>query len=147
MAELYQKEGVSPLGGCLPMILQIPIFLSMYNLFNNHFSLRGAGFIPGWINDLSQPESIFSLGFELPFLGSEIRLLPVLMVGTQMLMSKFTTGATAATGQMKMMTYMLPVVFFFVLYNMPSGLLVYWIVTNVLTAGQQYFNKIKKHPA
>ncbi len=149
MAAVYKKEGINPLGGCLPMALQFPFFIAMFGLFNNHFDLRGATFIPGWITDLSSPESIWNFGeFTLPFLGwNDLRLLPVLFVATQLVTSKTMQTPQASAGNMKMMTYMLPIVFFFVLYNMPSGLLVYWIVTNVLTAGQQYFNKIKKHPA
>jgi YidC/Oxa1 family membrane protein insertase len=147
MANMYKKEGVNPLGGCLPLMLQLPFFIAMFGLFNNHFDLRGATFIPGWIDDLSSPESILSFGdFTLPILGwNDLRLLPILFVGTQLITSKIMQNPGASTQQMRMITYMLPIVFFFVLYNMPSGLLVYWIVTNVLTAGQQYFNNRKKH--
>ena len=147
MANMYKKEGVNPLGGCLPLMLQLPFFIAMFGLFNNHFDLRGATFIPGWINDLSAPESILNFGsFTLPILGwNDLRLLPILFVGTQLITSKIMQNPGASTQQMRMITYMLPIVFFFVLYNMPSGLLVYWIVTNVLTAAQQYFNNRKKH--
>ncbi|NBB90442.1 MAG: membrane protein insertase YidC [Spirochaetes bacterium] len=147
MANMYKKEGVNPLGGCLPLMLQLPFFIAMFGLFNNHFDLRGATFIPGWIDDLSAPESILSFGdFTLPLLGwTDLRLLPILFVGTQLITSKIMQNPGASTQQMRMITYMLPIVFFFVLYNMPSGLLVYWIVTNVLTAAQQYFNNRKKH--
>ncbi len=147
MANMYKKEGVNPLGGCLPLMLQLPFFIAMFGLFNNHFDLRGATFIPGWINDLSAPESILNFGdFTLPLLGwNDLRLLPILFVGTQLITSKIMQNPGASTQQMRMITYMLPIVFFFVLYNMPSGLLVYWIVTNVLTAAQQYFNNRKKH--
>lgn len=149
MAALYKKEGVNPLGGCLPMLLQFPFFIAMFGLFNNHFELRGASFIPGWIDDLSAPESIWNFGdFTLPFLGwNDLRLLPIVFVGTQILSSKLMQQPQANASQMKMMTYMMPIVFFFVLYNMPSGLLVYWIVTNVLTVGQQYYNNKIKKPA
>ncbi len=147
MANMYKKEGVNPLGGCLPLMLQLPFFIAMFGLFNNHFDLRGATFIPGWIDDLSAPESILSFGdFTVPLLGwTDLRLLPILFVGTQLITSKIMQNPGASTQQMRMITYMLPIVFFFVLYNMPSGLLVYWIVTNVLTAAQQYFNNRKKH--
>lgn len=147
MANMYKKEGVNPLGGCLPLMLQLPFFIAMFGLFNNHFDLRGATFIPGWIDDLSAPESILNFGdFTLPLLGwNDLRLLPILFVGTQLITSKIMQNPGASTQQMRMITYMLPIVFFFVLYNMPSGLLVYWIVTNVLTAAQQYFNNRKKH--
>jgi YidC/Oxa1 family membrane protein insertase len=140
MAEFYKKEGYNPLSGCLPMLLQLPIFLAMYNLFNNHFDLRGAMFIPGWIPDLSIPESVFHFeNFRLPILGwTDIRLLPFIYVGSQLLYGKVTqTPDQQSNTQMKMMLYVMPIVFFFILYDVPSGLLVYWIMSNVLTLVQQ----------
>ncbi|MDR2101805.1 MAG: membrane protein insertase YidC [Treponema sp.] len=140
MAEFYKKEGYNPLSGCLPMLLQIPIFFAMYSLFNNHFDLRGAMFIPGWIPDLSLPESIWNFSpFRLPILGwSDIRVLPFVYVGSQLLYGKVTqTPDQQGNSQMKIMLYAMPVVFFFVLYDVPSGLLVYWIMSNVLTMVQQ----------
>lgn len=142
MAELYKREKVNPMGGCLPMLLQMPMFIAMYGLFNKYFDLRGSSFIPGWITDLSSPESIYSFApFKIPILGwSDIRLLPMLFVATMILSSKMMQSPSSAGSQnssMKMMTYMMPIFFFFFLYNAPSGLLVYWIVTNVLTIGQQ----------
>jgi YidC/Oxa1 family membrane protein insertase len=140
MAEFYKKEGYNPLSGCLPMLLQIPIFFAMYNLFNNHFDLRGAMFIPGWIPDLSLPESVFNFApFQLPLLGwSDIRVLPFIYVGSQLLYGKVTqTPDQKGNSQMKIMLYAMPIVFFFVLYDVPSGLLLYWIMSNVLTMVQQ----------
>jgi YidC/Oxa1 family membrane protein insertase len=140
MAELYKREGYNPMSGCLPLVLQIPIFFAMYNLFNNHFDLRGAMFIPKWIPDLSLPESVFSFApFRLPFLDwSDIRLLPFIYVGSQLLYGKVTqTPDQKGNSQMKMMLYAMPVIFFFILYNVPSGLLLYWIMSNVLTMVQQ----------
>jgi YidC/Oxa1 family membrane protein insertase len=140
MAEFYKKEGYNPLSGCLPMLLQLPIFFAMYNLFNNHFDLRGAIFIPGWIPDLSVPESILHFeSFRVPILGwTDIRLLPFIYVGSQLLYGKVTqTPDQQNNTQMKMMLYAMPVVFFFILYDVPSGLLVYWIMSNVLTMVQQ----------
>ena len=148
MTELYKEEGYNPLTGCLPMVLQFPLFFAMYNLFNNHFDLRGAMFIPRWIPDLSVPESIFSFApFQLPFLGwSDIRLLPFIYVGSQLLSSKISaTPDQQANNQMKSMLYIMPIMFFFILYNVPSGLLLYWIMTNVLTLAQQVLTvKYKK---
>jgi YidC/Oxa1 family membrane protein insertase len=140
MAELYKKEGYNPLSGCLPMLLQIPIFFAMYNLFNNHLDLRGALFIPGWIPDLSVPESIWNFSpFQIPFLGwSNLRLLPFLYLGSQLMYGKVTqTPDQQNNSQMKMMLYMMPIVFFFVLYDVPAGLLLYWIMSNLLTMVQQ----------
>jgi YidC/Oxa1 family membrane protein insertase len=140
MAEFYKKEGYNPLSGCLPQLLQLPIFFAMYNLFNNHFDLRGAMFIPGWIPDLSVPESVVHFEtFTIPILGwTDIRLLPFIYVGSQLLYGKVTqTPDQRGNAQMKIMMYALPLVFFFILYDVPSGLLVYWIMSNVLSMVQQ----------
>jgi YidC/Oxa1 family membrane protein insertase len=143
MAEFYKREGYNPMSGCLPLLIQMPIFFAMYNLFNNHFDLRGALFIPGWIPDLSQPEAIFRFA-DLNFLFlhvNAIRALPIIYLVSQLLYGKYTQAATPQTGQnamqMKMMMYWMPIIFFFILYDTPSGLLVYWIVSNVLSIGQQ----------
>ena len=147
LAAFYKREGVNPLGGCLPLLLQFPFFIAMFGLFNNHFDLRGAAFITGWIDDLSRPESIWNFGgFTLPLLGwNDLRLLPIIFVLSQLVTSMLTQTPSASQRQTRMMTFILPIVFFFILYDMPSGLLVYWIVTNVLTAGQQFYNsRIKK---
>jgi YidC/Oxa1 family membrane protein insertase len=141
MAEFYKKEGYNPMAGCLPMLIQIPIFFAMYNLFNTHFDLRGAMFIPGWIPDLSLPEAVFSFpnNFSLPLLGwTAIRALPFIYVASQLLYGKITeTPGQAGGAQMKIMMYGMPVFFFFILYDVPSGLLIYWIMSNVLTLIQQ----------
>jgi YidC/Oxa1 family membrane protein insertase len=146
MASFYKREGYNPMSGCLPIALQIPIFFAMYNLFNNHFDLRGAMFIPKWIPDLSLPESVFSFApFRLPLLGwSDIRLLPFIYVGSQLLYGKVTqTPDQKGNAQMKMMLYAMPIIFFFILYDVPSGLLLYWIMSNILTMGQQLIiNKV-----
>ncbi|GHV93872.1 membrane protein insertase YidC [Spirochaetia bacterium] len=141
MAAFYKAEGYNPLSGCLPMLLQLPIFFAMYNLFNNHFDLRGAEFIPHWIPDLSLPEAIWNFpdGFRLPLLGwNALRLLPFIYVGSQLLYGKVTqTPDQQGNSQMKMMLYVMPLVFFFILYDVPSGLLIYWIFSNILTMVQQ----------
>lgn len=140
MAELYKREGYNPLSGCLPMLIQLPLFFAMYNLFNNHFDLRGAMFIPGWIPDLSLPESVWNFApFSLPFLHwSDLRLLPFIYLASQLLYGKFTqTPDQANNAQMKYMLYLMPIMFFFILYDVPSGLLIYWIMSNLLTLVQQ----------
>ena len=141
MAGFYQKEGYNPLSGCLPLLLQFPIFIAMYNLFNNHFDLRGAMFIPGWIPDLSVPEAIWQFpdDFKLPIFGwTALRALPFIYVGSQLLYGKVTQmPGQQSNNQMKIMLYVMPIVFFFILYNVPSGLLIYWIFSNMLTLVQQ----------
>jgi YidC/Oxa1 family membrane protein insertase len=144
MAAMYKKEGVSPLGGCLPMLLQFPILIAFYSLLNTHFALRGAVFIPGWINDLSVPEAVVTFNpISVPLLGEfgAIRALPFIMLVTTFLSSKLmqTPGTDASGRNMKMMTYMMPIMFFFILYNMPSGLLLYWTMQNIFTVAQQWY--------
>ena len=141
MAALYKKEGVSPLGGCLPLLLQLPIFFALYNLLNSHFELRGASFIAGWINDLSAPEAIatFAPINLLVWKLDALRVLPFLMLGTTFLQSKVSQSTTPTDKNMALMTYMMPAVFFFILYNMPSGLVLYWTAQNLLGIVQQLF--------
>jgi YidC/Oxa1 family membrane protein insertase len=147
VAELYKKEGVNPLSGCLPLLLQIPIFFALYTLLNTQFELRGAMFIQGWIPDLSVAESVFELPTPIFGFLTDIRLLPLIMLGTQLLSSKIMQppSADASGAQMKLMNYAMPVVFLFMLYNMPSGLTLYWTVQNILSIIQQvYINWTKK---
>jgi len=129
------------MSGCLPLLIQMPIFLAMYNLFNTHFDLRGASFIPGWISDLSVPESIFTFGTVnlVIWQVDALRILPIIYVVSQLLYGKYTqmSAPTQSATQMKIMMYGMPIFFFFILYNAPSGLLVYWIISNILTIGQQ----------
>lgn len=139
--KLYKEVGYNPVSGCLPMLFQFVILFAMYNLFNNYFEFRGASFIPGWISDLSTGDHVKTLGFNIPFIGNQIRLLPVIYVISQLLFGKITqNGGTAAgqnAGQMKMMMYGMPILFFFLFYNAPSGLLLYWTVSNLIQLGQQ----------
>jgi len=150
-AALYKEAGVSPIGGCLPMLLQFPILIAFYGLLNKHFELRGAMFIPGWIPDLSVPETVFTLGFKIPLLGSEIHLLPIIYTVSMILSMTITNAQNKATtaqnaGTMKFMTYGMPIIFFFILYSAPSGLLLYWTVSNILSIIQQlYVNKVVKN--
>jgi len=152
IAQLYQKEKVNPLSGCLPMLLQIPVFFALYNLLNSHFELRGALFIPGWIPDLSAPESILNFAFSVPLLGwTALRLLPIIMLASQLLSGKFTQPSSAPQqggAQAKLLMYAMPIVFFFILYDMPSGLVLYWTAQNIFSTIQQvYINSLNKKKA
>lgn len=147
MAKLYKEEGINPMGSCLPMLIQFPIFIALYGLLNNHYELRGAMFIPGWITDLSVPETIFTLPFNIPFLGNAIHLLPIIYTVSMILSMKITQTAStqnSQAGMMKFMTYGMPIIFFFVMYNAPSGLLVYWTIMNFISIGQQMIVNKKK---
>jgi len=140
----YKKEKVSPLGGCLPMILQLPIFYGLYTLLSGMIELRNESFL--WIKDLSLPDTVATIKAFVPMLGyrlgnqgfTDINVLPVVMTATTLLQSKLTSGNQ--TGQQgKMMTYLFPLMFFFIFWNMPSGLVLYWTIQNILTIGQQYY--------
>ena len=149
-ADLYKQEGINPMGGCLPLLIQFRILIAFYGLLNKHFELRGAMFIPGWITDLSAPETIFTLGFNIPLLGSEIHLLPIIYTVSMILSMKMANGQSKNSAQgggtMVFMTYGMPILFFFILYSAPSGLLLYWTVSNILSIGQQiYVNKVVKN--
>lgn len=151
MAKLYKEEKINPMGSCLPMLIQFPIFIALYGLLNTNFELRGSMFIPGWIPDLSIPDTIFTLSFSIPLLGNQIHLLPILYTISMIFSMKITqmgsqTTAGSQAGMMNFMTYGMPIIFFFIMYNAPSGLLLYWSTVNVISIGQQIFvNKKKKN--
>ena len=141
MMGLYKEAGVNPLGGCLPLLLQMPVFIALFNVLRNTIELRNAPFVL-WINDLSSPDVLFSFGASIPFVGSEFHLLPLLMGGLMVLQTKLgasPTGEATPPGQTKMMSTMMPIVLTVVFYSMPSGLVLYWIVNNILTIVQQYY--------
>ena len=126
----------------LPLLIQLPILIAMFNLFNNHFDLRGAGFIPGWIDDLSVGDSVYTLAKPISIFGfylSDIRILPVIYLISQLIFGKVTQGPTSSqtSGSVKFMMYGMPLIFFFIFYNAPSGLLLYWTVSNLLQMVQQ----------
>ncbi len=139
--KLYKEAGVNPLGGCLPLLLQMPVFFALFNVLRNTIELRGAPFAL-WISDLSSPDVLFEFGFSIPFIGNEFHLLPILMGGAMVLQTKMgasPTGEAAPAAQTKMMSTMMPIMFTFFFYGMPSGLVLYWIVNNILTIVQQYY--------
>lgn len=145
-AALYQKEKINPLGGCLPMLVQFPIMIALYGLLNKHFELRGAMFIPGWIPDLSIPDTVFTFPFDIPFLGNQLHILPILYAVSMIFSMKITQTSSAGGAQastMKFMMYGMPLILFFTLYNAPSGLLLYWSSVNAISMIQQKFTNKK----
>jgi len=133
--ELYRKHKVNPLGGCLPMILQLPVFIGLYNALLNAVELRHAPFV-GWIQDLSAPDRLGD--FQLPFVtGAGIPILTLIMGASMLVQQKMTPTTTADPMQQRMMMLM-PIVFTFMFINFPAGLTLYWLVNNLLTIGQQY---------
>lgn len=147
-AKLYKEVGYNPMAGCLPMIFQMLLLWAMFNLFNNYFEFRGAGFVKGWIDDLSSGDSIYTLNFWIPLIGNHIRILPVIYLASQLLYGKITQiGGTVtagqSSGQMKFMMYGMPILFFFMFYQAPAGLILFWTVSNLLQMVQQLItNKI-----
>ncbi len=158
MGKLYKEAGYNPASGCLPMVLQMVVLFALYNVFNNYFEFRGASFIKGWIDDLSVGDKIFTWNKEIPLISqftmNTLRLLPFVYTASQLLngvITQYGNAAAAAQNQasMKMMMYGMPIFFFFLFYNVPSGLLLYWTVSNVLQIGQQLLinNMTKKKRA
>lgn len=128
MMKLYQEYGISPLGGCLPMLLQIPIFFSFFYVLQTAAEFRGAEWC-GWVTDLSQMDTVFSF----PFMGWEVpvNVLPILMAAT-MIIQMHMTPATGDPTQVKIMRWM-PLLFFVFCYTYPSALALYWTTTNVIS--------------
>ena len=134
--QLYQAYKVNPLGGCLPMVIQIPVFIALYRLLDYSLELRHAPFWL-WINDLAAPDRLFNFGFKIPLMDppSGIPVLTLLM-GASMLLQQKMTPTPGDPTQAKVMMLM-PVFFTFIFINFPSGLVLYWLVNNILSIGQQ----------
>lgn len=134
--KLYKEYQINPMGGCLPMFLQIPIFFGYYRMLQYAVELRGQGFL--WVDDLSMPDTIYELPFGLPFLGDKvpINLLPILMAVTMVVQMKMTPN----TGdKMQRRIFMLmPLMFFFFCYNFASALALYWTTQNIFSIGQTW---------
>lgn len=135
---LYRTYKINPLGGCLPMLVQIPVFLAFYNMLYEAIELRHAPFLL-WINDLSAPDRLFRFGFSIPFMEPPYGI-PVLtlIMGASMLLQQKMAPPMGDPTQAKMMMLM-PVVFTFIFINFSSGLVLYWLVNNLFSIGQQYY--------
>jgi len=146
--QLYKTFKINPLGGCLPMVLQIPFFIAFYRVLDSLLELRGAPFIL-WIKDLAAPDRLFSFDFTIPFFEppTGIPVLTILMGASMVLQQKMTPNTMGDPMQAKMMM-MMPIVFTFILINMPAGLVLYWLVNNILSIGQQLLiNRPKQQAA
>jgi len=138
--QLYKTYKVNPLGGCLPMLAQVPVFIAFYKVLGSSIELRHAPFWL-WINDLSAPDRL-PIGFEIPFVGDGIPVLTLLM-GASMFITQKMSPATGDPTQQKMMMLM-PVIFTVMFINFPSGLVLYWFVQNLLGIGQQWLVNRRK---
>jgi YidC/Oxa1 family membrane protein insertase len=126
------------------MLLQIPVFIALYQLLMRLIELKGAKFL--WIQDLSQPDRFIIFKSQLPFIGNELNILPLLMAGTMFVQQKLTSSSSSvskeAADQQKIMGIMMPIIFGVMFYKISSGLVLYWFVNSLLTLGFQW--KISK---
>lgn len=140
--ELYKKVGVSPMSGCLPTLLQMPILFAMFSFFPASIELRHESFL--WATDLSAYDSILQLPFEVPFgFGSHISLFTLLMTVTSIIYTKLNMSTTATpdqpgAGMMKWMMYLMPVMFMFMFNSYASGLSYYYFLSTLISIGQTY---------
>jgi len=133
---LYKEHGVNPLGGCLPLLIQMPLLISLFQVFRSTIELRGAYFF-GWITDLSAPDVIFRLPFSIPLYGDGFAVLPIIMGITMFIQQKMMP--TQASGQQKFMSYFMTGFFVLLFNGFPSGLNLYYTLFNVLTILQQKY--------
>lgn len=143
--ELYKKEGVNPLGGCWPMLVQIPVFFALFRVLSTSIELRGAKFL--WIKDLTQPDTLFMMN--IPLLPHQFNLLPIVMTIISLVQTYLQQGKNqvSMSGQKQSMlqVYMMPVLFLFLFWNMPAGLVLYWTIQNIYSiVEQQIINLDKK---
>jgi YidC/Oxa1 family membrane protein insertase len=130
--KLYRETGVNPLGGCLPMVLQLPVFIGLFYALQSSIDLRHAPFML-WIDDLSAPATLFTLpGMDFP-----IRILPILMAASMFGQQKMMPQTGMDPAQARMMLIMMPGMMLFISYTFPSGLVLYWLVSNLLGIGHQ----------
>ncbi|EMO33631.1 60Kd inner membrane protein [Leptospira santarosai str. HAI821] len=141
--ELYKKNNVNPVGGCLPMVIQIPIFIALYSAFSDTIDLWNSPFL--WVKDLSEPDVIWTSP-AIPYFtqtGIGLNLLALLMVGTQIFQTRMTS--VSMDPNQKMLMYVMPVMMLYIFWNMPSGVTLYWTFQNILSIGQQWItNHLKK---
>lgn len=137
--KLYQQVGINPLSGCIPLLLQMPILLAMFNFFPNSIELRQEQL--WWAEDLSAWDSVASLPFALPGYGSHVSLFTILMTISTLGVTYINSASSSVTGPMATLQYVMPVVFMFILNSLPAGLSFYYLVSNVVSIGQQYIIK------
>jgi len=143
---LYREQGVNPISGCFPLLIQMPFLIGMFDLLKSTFELRGASFIPGWIDDLSAPDVLFSWTKPIFFVGNQFHLLPILLGAVMFLQQKLSSTApkdvnlmTEAQRQQRMMGSIMAIVFAIMFYNFPSGLNIYWLSSMLLGILQQWW--------
>lgn len=152
IAALYRERKVNPLSGCLPILMQIPFLIGMFDLLKSTFELRGACFIPGWIDDLAAPDVLFSWNQPIFFIGNQLHLLPIILGGVMFLQQRMSSTVAVESmsdqqRQQRAMGSIMAVVFAAMFYQFPSGLNVYWLSSMLLGIAQQaYTNRTYKAP-
>ena len=137
--QLYKTHKINPLGGCMPMVVQMPIFFALYAVLRSNIELRYAPFF-GWIDNLAGPDVLFTLPFTMPFLGDAFSLLPLLMGAAMIWQTKMGSPMSMsgpAAQQQVIMKWVMPIMFIFIFYKMPSGLVLYWLINTVMSVWQQ----------
>ena len=133
---LYREMGINPLSGCIPVLLQMPILLAMFNFFPNAIALRQQAFL--WASDLSTYDSVIQLPFSIPAYGNHASLFTLLMTASTILYTWSNNQLTPPQqGPMKVMAYIMPLTFMLILNSSPAGLSFYYFVSNLVTFGQQ----------
>ena len=139
--ELYQKAGISPMGGCLPMLLQMPILFAMFRFFPASIELRQQKFL--WADDLSSYDSIVDFGFNVPLLGDHLSLFALLMALTMFVYSKMTSGQMSndpnMAGMKFMSVWLMPIMMFFICNNLSAALSYYYLLSNIITMGMTWY--------
>jgi YidC/Oxa1 family membrane protein insertase len=136
MMALYKKAGVSPMGGCWPMLLQLPILFAMLQFFPSSIELRQQSFL--WAEDLSTYDSILNLPFRIPWYGSHVSLFTLLMTASTLMLTAFNSQSAMTNPQMKWMMYLMPVLFMGFLNSFSAGLNYYYFLANMISIGQQF---------
>lgn len=137
--QLYREMGVNPLSGCVPVLLQMPILLAMFNFLPNAIALRQKSFL--WANDLSTYDALLHLPFSIPGYGSHVSLFTLLMTASTIVQARSSQQSTPSEGPMRALTYIMPLTFMMVLNSFPAALSLYYFVSNLVTFGQQYLIK------
>ncbi|MGR6087201.1 MAG: membrane protein insertase YidC [Arcticibacter sp.] len=137
---MYRKAGVNPLGGCLPMLLQMPILIAMFRFFPASIELRQESFL--WADDLSTYDSILNLPFTIPFYGDHVSLFTILMTVSTIIYTHMNMQLTGQNAQMKWVMYLMPIMFLGIFNNYSAGLSYYYFLANVISFGQQYMFKL-----
>ena len=141
MMDLYQKAGISPMGGCLPMLLQMPILFAMFRFFPASIELRQQKFL--WADDLSAYDSIWDFGVNIPLLGDHLSLFALLMAASMFIYSKMTSSQMSddpnMAGMKFMSVWLMPIMMFFICNNLSSGLSYYYLLSNIITMGMTWY--------